>query len=143
MPLWPQLEVILREYVIGVRVLQPEAVVSLVRDRCGGNDHGHPEAARPSRCGAGFLTPKIDPTTGRQCRKPSAEPMWEGRPIRTRIFSTYTVRCELGHGSDDMVNKVYSHLGDVRHRSEVVEYHVSQHLEALGDRLKGLGLALR
>jgi integrase len=86
--------------------------------------------------------------------------MWEGTPIRTRIFrhtycsarlqtldrgepvSTYTVRCELGHGSDDMVNKVYSHLGDVRHRSDAVEYHVSQHLEALGYRLNGLVLAL-
>jgi integrase len=86
--------------------------------------------------------------------------MWEGTPIRTRIFphtycsarlqtldrgepvSTYPVRCELGHGSDDMVNKVYSHLGDVRHRSDAVEYHVSQHLEALGYRLNGLVLAL-
>jgi integrase len=86
--------------------------------------------------------------------------MWEGTTIRTRIFrhtycsarlqtldrgepvSTFTVRCELGHGSDDMLNKVYSHLGDVRHRSEVVEYRVSQHLEALGDRLKSLDLAL-
>ena len=86
--------------------------------------------------------------------------MWEGTTIRTRIFrhtycsarlqtldrgepvSTFTVRCELGHGSDDMVNKVYSHLGNVRHRSEVVEYRVLQHVEALADRLKSLELAL-
>jgi integrase len=105
---------------------------------------------------AGFLTPRIDPVTGHQQRKPSGEPLWEGRSIRTRILrhtycsarlqaldrgepvSTYTVRCKLGHGSDAMVNKVYSHLGDVRHRSETVEYHVSQHLNVLGERLKAL-----
>jgi len=160
-PLWPQLEVILREYVFGVRVLQPgtllfpsfetgqEAMISDVRkllDRV---------AVR-----SGFLTPRIDSLTGHQHRKRSGEPLWEGRSIRTRIFrhtycsarlqtldrgepvSTYTVRCELGHGSDAMVNKVYSHLGDVRHRSEAVECHVSQHLKVLGERIKSLGLAL-
>jgi hypothetical protein len=97
---------------------------------------------------------------GRQRRRQSGEPMWRGTPVRTRIFrhtycsarlqtldrghpvNTFTVRCELGHGSDDMVNKVHSHLGDVRHRSDVVEYRVSQHLEALAERLKSLDLAL-
>ena len=159
--LWPQLEAVLREYVFGSRVLLPgtllfpsfetgqEAMITDVRkllDRI---------AVR-----AGFVTPLIDPKTGRQQRKASGEAMWEGTTIRTKIFrhtycsarlqtldggepvSTYTVRCEMGHGSDDMVNKVYGHLGDVRHRSEVVEYRVTQHLEALGKRLEGLGLAL-
>jgi hypothetical protein len=55
--------------------------------------------------------------------------------------SLYTVSRELGHGSEEMVRRVYSHLGDVRHRSEVVEYRVEQHLERLGDRLHKLGLA--
>jgi hypothetical protein len=48
---------------------------------------------------------------------------------------------ELGHGPEEMVRRVYSHLGDVRHRSEVVEYRVEQHLERLGDRLERLGLS--
>ena len=51
----------------------------------------------------------------------------------------YTVSRKLGHGSEEMVRRVYSHLGDVRHRSEVVEYRVEQHLERLGDRLQRLG----
>jgi integrase len=139
-PIWPQLESILREYVFGVRVLQPgvllfpsfktgqEAMITDFRkllDRI---------AIR-----AGFLTPLIDSRTSQQRRSNSGRPLWEGTPVRSRIFrhtycsarlqtldhgepvSTYTVRCELGHGSDDMVNKVYSHLGDVRHRSESVE----------------------
>jgi hypothetical protein len=54
--------------------------------------------------------------------------------------SLYTVSRELGHGSEEMVRRVYSHLGDVRHRSEVVEYRIEQHLERLGDRLERLGL---
>ena len=54
--------------------------------------------------------------------------------------SLYTVSRELGHGSDDMVRRVYSHLGTFRHRSEVVEYRVEQHFERLGDQLIRLGL---
>src|SRR5690606_8030348 len=34
--------------------------------------------------------------------------------------STYTVARELGHESEAMVRRVYAHLGEVRHRSEVV-----------------------
>lgn len=37
-----------------------------------------------------------------------------------------------------LVEKVYSHLGTVRHRAEVVEYRVEQHTEVLGDRLEVL-----
>ena len=39
-----------------------------------------------------------------------------------------------------MVRRVYSHLGQVRHRSEVVEFRIEQHLERLGNRLQRLGL---
>ena len=52
--------------------------------------------------------------------------------------SPFTVGKELGHGGTSMVQRVYSHLGKVRHRSDVVEYRIEQHREALGDRLKAL-----
>jgi hypothetical protein len=39
----------------------------------------------------------------------------------------------------DMVKRIYAHLGDVRHRAEVVEYRVEQHLDRLGDRLQRSG----
>src|SRR5437773_1728366 len=39
-----------------------------------------------------------------------------------------------------MVKRIYAHLGDVRHRAEVVEYRVEQHFERLADRLQRLGL---
>ena len=48
---------------------------------------------------------------------------------------------ELGHGSEEMVRRVYAHMGDVRHRSDVVEFRVDQHLDRLGDRLQRFGLA--
>src|SRR5213078_2654298 len=40
----------------------------------------------------------------------------QGAPV-----STYTVAREMGHGGEAMVRKVYGHLGQVRHRSSVVE----------------------
>lgn len=52
--------------------------------------------------------------------------------------SPYTVGRELGHGGTSMVDRVYSHLGQVRHRSEVVEFRVEQHKESLSDRLTAL-----
>lgn len=49
--------------------------------------------------------------------------------------SVYTVGKELGHGGDALVKRVYGHLGEVRHRADVVEYRVEQHAAKLGDRL--------
>ena len=54
------------------------------------------------------------------------------------IASPFTVGKELGHGGTSMVEKVYSHLGQVRHRSEVVEFNIEHHREALGKRLTAL-----
>jgi integrase len=54
----------------------------------------------------------------------------QGAPV-----SIYTVGRELGHSSTEMVDKVYSHLGTICHRSDAVEYRVEQHKKALGDRL--------
>jgi integrase len=82
---------------------------------------------------------------------------WKAREIRTKMFrhtycaarlqtldggapvSLYTVSRELGHTSQAMVLKVYSHLGTIRHRSEVVEYRVEQHKKMLAKRLEALG----
>ena len=50
--------------------------------------------------------------------------------------SVYTVAKELGHGGDALVKRVYGHLGEVRHRADVVEYRVKQHKARLGARLR-------
>src|SRR5216684_3469310 len=45
---------------------------------------------------------------------------------------------EMGHGGESMVRRVYGHLGQVRHRANVVEYRVEQHAAKLGERLGAL-----
>ncbi|MCH7564323.1 MAG: hypothetical protein IH968_10925 [Gemmatimonadetes bacterium] len=52
--------------------------------------------------------------------------------------SPWTVAREMGHGGRSLTDRVYGHLGDVRHRSEVVEYRVEQHKAALSERLEAL-----
>ena len=47
--------------------------------------------------------------------------------------SPYTVARELGHGGTKLVDRVYGHLGQVRHRSEVIEYRVEQHATAVSE----------
>ncbi len=42
-----------------------------------------------------------------------------------------TVRREMGHSSTAMVEKVYGHMGTIRHRSEAVEFRIEQHQGAM------------
>lgn len=67
------------------------------------------------------------------------------RTIRTKVFrhtycaarlqtldnghpvAKWTVAKELGHGGNQLVERVYGHLGRVRHRSEELEYRVEHH----------------
>ena len=80
---------------------------------------------------------------------------WQSGEIRTKVFrhtycaarlqtldqghpiSVYTVARELGHGGDALIKRVYGHLGQVRHRSEHVEYRIEQHehRDEIRDRL--------
>lgn len=143
-PLWPQLEEILREYVFGA-------------------------GAPPGR----LLFPGVVRTKRRQ-GQPSKEQMitdirkaldgiaetcgWRGGDIRTKAFrhtycaarlqtldhgapvSLYTVARDMGHGGDALVRRVYGHLGDVRHRSEAIEYRIEQHAgrDGIPERLDAL-----
>jgi len=45
--------------------------------------------------------------------------------------AAFTVAREVGHSSTAMIEKVYGHLGQIQHRSEVVEYRVRQHRKAI------------
>jgi integrase len=138
-PLWPQLEAILRAWVFGPRlerggrllvpslsgrgeermILDPHRLLDRVAKRAGLEAGSiRTKAFRHTYCAARLQT--LD----------------RGAPV-----SLYTVAREMGHGSDDMVKRIYAHLGHVRHRSEVVEYRIEQHLDRLGDRLQILGLA--
>ncbi len=81
---------------------------------------------------------------------------WKKGEIRTKMFrhtycatrlqtldheapvSPYTVSRELGHSNTTTIESVYAHLGNVRHRANVVEYRVEQHEVELGKRLRVL-----
>lgn len=147
-PLWPQLEAILRPYVFGsdsppARLLFPsyrtgeEAMLTDVRkliDRV------------TERASTLYL---MD-----QGRRRKAEP----GDIRTKVFrhsyisarlqtldnrkpvAAFTVASEVGHSSTAMIEKTYGHLGQARHRANVVEFRPEQHKASLEDRLARLPL---
>jgi integrase len=135
LPLWPQLEEILKPYADrrvverGGRLLFPrfaagqEAMITDFRKSLD-------RVATAAGWQAGEITSKMFRHTYCSARLQTLD---RGAPV-----STYTVSREMGHGSQDMVEQVYSHLGQVRHRSEVVEYRVAQHAEPLADRLAAL-----
>jgi integrase len=140
-PLWPQLEEILREYVFGGDV--PMAGGLLFP-----SFRTSPRKAKASERKPEMLTDlrKMLDAIGERAG-------WKPGEIRSKMFrhtycaarlqttdrgeavSTYTVAKELGHGGDSLVKRVYGHLGTVRHRRDVVEYRVDDHRGALADRL--------
>jgi integrase len=135
LPLWPQLEEILKPYADrrvverGGRLLFPrftagqEAMITDFRKTLD-------RISIAAGWEAGEITSKMFRHSYCSARLQTLD---RGAPV-----STYTVSREMGHGSQDMVEQVYSHLGQVRHRSEVVEYRIEQHIEQLADRLSAL-----
>jgi Phage integrase family len=137
-PLWPQLDAILQAWVFGPRLerggtlLVPSWTASGDERRLQDISKLLDRVARRAGLENGALRSRLFRHTYCAARLQTLD---RGAPV-----SLYTVSRELGHGSEDMVRRVYSHLGEVRHRSEVVEFRVEQHLERLGDRLQRLGL---
>ena len=134
-PLWPQLEQILRPYVFGER---PPARLLFPSFRTGAEtmltDFRKLLDAVAVRAGwkAGELTPKIFRHSYASAR---LQTMDHGAPV-----SIFTVSRELGHGSEALVKRIYGHLGTVRHRAKVVEYRVQQHKKVLKEQLAALRL---
>jgi integrase len=133
-PLWPQLEEALREYVFGRnappgRLLFPSFKTGsegLVRDFRKLLD----KTAARAEWKPGEIRSKMFRHTYCAARLQTLD---RGAPV-----SEYTVGKELGHGGESMIRRVYDHLGEARHRSDVVEYRAEQHRERLGHRLERL-----
>lgn len=134
-PLWPQLEEILREYLVWRAGALPveRLLFPSVSPR-----HGEAEKmikdvrkaldAIGERAGfePGTIRTKVFRHTYATARLQTLD---HGAPV-----SVWTVAKELGHSSPSQVEQTYGHLGRVRHRSEVVEYRVEQHRQALRRR---------
>ena len=134
-PLWPQLEDILRPYVFNpdlppTRLLFPrfglsgEAMLTDFRKVLN-------RVTVPAGWESGAITSKMFRHTYCSSRLATLD---RGAPV-----SPDTVSREIGHSSRDLVEQVYGHLGrNPRHRAETVEYRVEQHAEILNDRLAAL-----
>jgi len=133
-PLWPQLEAILRRYIFNTK--RPPSQLLFPSFRTGAEamltDFRKLLSAVASHVGwkAGEITAKVFRHTYCAARLQTLD---GGAPV-----SVYTVARELGHGGDAMVKRVYGHLGAVRHRAAAVEYRVEQHRTKLKGRLARL-----
>lgn len=135
-PLWPQLEGILREYLLdreregGLGALLFSSTrgkeESPIRDIRKGLD----QIATRAGWTEGEIRTKVFRHTYCAARLQTLD---QGAPV-----SPFTIAREMGHGGTRLVERIYGHLGTIRHRSEVVEYRIEHHKEALGDRLRAL-----
>lgn len=128
-PLWPQLAAILQGYIIArppSRLLFPSYVTgteAMLSDWRGTLDR----VAKRAGWKRGEIRSKMFRHSYCSARLQTLD---GGAPV-----SPFTVGRELGHGSEVMLREVYSHLGTIRHRSEVVEYRIEQHRVKLEARL--------
>lgn len=133
-PLWPQLEEILRAHVFGGKAPAGKLLFPSRRTKAESpiTDLRKSLDAVAARAGwkVGEIRTKMFRHTYASARLQTLD---QGHPV-----SIYTAQREMGHGSDRLLKEVYGHLGTVRHRSDVVEYRAEQHRKVLGERLKAL-----
>lgn len=147
-PLWPQLRDILQEWMYGGDTPQTSGLLFPGRtgepigdlrkslDAIGklcGMEEGEvrTKAFRHTYCAARLQTVQ-------RIVRPGADPSTDNDPYEWVPVTKYTVQREMGHGGSALVDRVYGHVGESLHRSEVVEYRTQQHREALGERLTAL-----
>lgn len=131
-PLFPQLEEVLRSYLNGPHAPKGRLLFPVFDDQ--GQERPVVDLRRVLNKVP--IPPELD-ARARRLNGRSAEPFTSicftmlrhtyctarlqtldgGKPI-----SKHTVAGEMGHGSEAMINRVYGHLGRIRHRSEQVEY---------------------
>jgi integrase len=134
--LWPQLNAILSEYCAEHASLAPNDLL-FSNPKTGQRLVDIRKALDTISAAAGHPFGSIRPYAFRHTYCAARlQSLDNGAPI-----SPFTVAKELGHGGLALVNHVYGHLGHVRHRSEVVEFDVSQHVERLGARYEAFLIA--
>ncbi|MGK7312560.1 MAG: tyrosine-type recombinase/integrase [Candidatus Longimicrobiales bacterium M2_2A_002] len=148
-PLWPQLREILHDWMFPAGgtprvsgLLFPSRVGGMIGDlrksldeigELVGLDEGdvRTKAFRHTYCSARLQTVQ-------RIVKPGKDPATDEDAYEYTPVSHFTVQKEMGHGGASLVDRVYGHVGDSPHRSEVVEYKVENHRKELGERLVAL-----
>jgi len=137
-PLWPQLEAILHEYLdqqrgVGTNDLLFPSV------RTGGMVTDLRKAIDRVAVQAGWHAGQIRPYAFRHTYTAARlQTLDNGHPV-----SPYTVAKELGHGGDALIKRVYGHLGEVHHRSATVEYRIENFETRLAARIRTLRERIR
>ena len=146
-PLWPQLREILQEWMYGGEtprtsgLLFPAAAGGMVGDlrksldttakRCGiEGGELRTRRFRHTYCSARLATVQ-------RILKPGGDPNDENAWDYIEV-SKFQVQKEMGHGGSQLVDRIYGHAQRSPIRSDVVEYRVEQHRDALGDRLRSI-----
>jgi integrase len=129
--MWPQLEEILGEYLADSD--SPKSGL-LFPNRDGEKIKDIRKALDAVATLAGWAGGEIRPYAFRHTYTAARlQTLDNGHPV-----SEYTVARELGHGGAALVRSVYGHLGEVRHRSDQVEYRIEQHMARLATKLAKL-----
>lgn len=138
-PMHPQLEEILRPYVFGGnappgRLLFPShrGARGAKRGASGEQMLGNfGQSLADIAARAGLEASEVHPHMLRHTYASARiQTLDRGHPV-----SPWTVAKEMGHGGRALVDRIYGHLGEIRHRAEHVEYRVEQHADVLGARL--------
>lgn len=135
-PLWPQLKDILSAYLFAAGDAPADDVLLFPSPVTGRMLHEWRKTLDRIAVRAGFPKGSVRTKAFRHSfASARLQTMDNGAPV-----AIWTVSKELGHGSETMLKTIYGHLGQVRHRSDVVEYRVEQHRDTLADRLAALGI---
>lgn len=122
-PLWPQLATILRAYLDGPDAPKGDLLFPSANPRALG--HGDERMVTDLRRPLDEIAERAGWTPG-EIRCHQFRHTYTAARLQTldrgASISAFTVSRELGHGGTSMVERVYGHLGDLRHRAEVVEY---------------------
>jgi integrase len=148
-PLWPQLEEVLRAYLFGGGA--PAGPLLFPSPRLGAEhmltDVRSMLDAVASLCGwkAGEIRTKMFRHTYTAARLQTADRVLvpgrrsdDPESFQWVPVSEFTVGKELGHGGHSLVRRVYGHLGNVTHRSDVVEFRAAQHADRIREPLAAL-----
>lgn len=141
-PLWPQLAEVLKRYIDEERPKDATLLFPSPRLLAKGKEG----MIRDPRAALDTIAARVG---------------WKAGEIRTKMFrhtyistrlqtldrgapvQPWTVAREVGHQDFDMINRIYGHLQQVRHRSEAVEYRIEhfEELEEVRRRLRPLRAA--